>query len=51
VFKTTIEDYKAMVEWKHREENQILGKRHKEMPLLYHKFHVDYPGMVSETPL
>lgn len=41
VFQPTIEDYKAMVEWKHREENQILGKKHKEMPLLYSKSHVD----------
>jgi hypothetical protein len=51
VFKPTIENYKAMVEWEHREENQTLGKRHKEMPLLYHKFIVDNPGMESETPL
>jgi hypothetical protein len=51
VFKPTIEDYKAMVEWKHREENQILRKNHKVIPLLYHKFHVDYPRMESGTPL
>jgi len=51
VFKLTIEDYKAMAEWKHREENQTLRKRHKEMPLLYYRFHVDYRGMESGPPL
>jgi hypothetical protein len=44
LFIPIIEEYATMVEWKIKEENQILGKRHNEMPLLYQKFHVEYPG-------